>query len=83
MKDAINQVHNRGTSYPNAPSELTGSRTFIDPANQNIQISNGDVRLTIFDSEGKQVATTTLLAGLGFPDGGAAFPIWWDWSMTG
>ena len=72
MKDAINQVHNRGTSYPNAPSELTGSRTFIDPANQNIQISNGDVRLTIFDSEGKQVATTTLLAGLGFPDGGGS-----------
>lgn len=72
LKESINQIHNRGTSYPNAPSEMTGSRTFIDPANQNIQISNGDVRFTIFDADGKQVATTTLLGGLGFPDAGGS-----------
>lgn len=72
LKESINQIHNRGTSYPNAPSEMTGSRSFIDPANQNIQISNGDVRFTIFDADGKQVATTTLLGGLGFPDGGGS-----------
>ena len=72
LKESINQIHNRGTSFPNAPSEMTGTRRFIDPANQNIQISNGDVRFTIFDSEGKQVATTTLLGGLGFPDAGGS-----------
>ena len=72
LKDNINQMHNRGTAYPNAPSELTGTRTFIDPDNQNIQISNGDVHFTIFDGNGNQVATTTLLAGLGFPDAGGS-----------
>ncbi len=66
MTDKINEAHNRGTAYPNTPDELTGSREFIDPANQHIQIQNGDVRLTIFDSSGKQVATGALIGDMGF-----------------
>ena len=72
LQDAINQVHNRGTAYPQTPSELTGTRDIINPDNQNIRISNGDVRFVIFDSEGKQVATTTLLGDLHFPDTGGS-----------
>ena len=67
LKDSINQVHNRGTSYPNAPSSLSGTRDFINPDVQKIQIEGGDVRFTIFDADGKQVATTTLLGNLGMP----------------
>lgn len=67
----INQAHNRGTAFPNTPSELTGSRTFIDSANQRIRIENGDVRITIFDQEGKQAATGSLMGDMGFsPNGG-------------
>lgn len=77
LKDQINQVHNQGTAYPNTPDVLTGTKTFIQNKNnpnldtypQGISIENGDVRLSIFDKDGKQVATTTLVAGLGFGNG--------------
>ena len=68
LKEAINAAHNMGTSYP-APSTLTGTRTFINPDQQSIQIENGDVRFTIFDADGNQVATAALGGDLGFTEG--------------
>ncbi len=68
LKEAINAAHNMGTSYP-APSSLTGSRTFINANQQSIQIENGDVRFTIFDADGNQVATASLGGDLGFTEG--------------
>lgn len=70
----INAVHNQGTAYPNMPSEMTGTSTFIaDKATgkytQNIRIDSGDVRFVIFDEDGNQVATTTLGGGIGFKQG--------------
>lgn len=60
LKETINQIHNRGTAYPGSTS-LTGSRQFIDPANQTITLGAGDdVRFTIFDNDGAQQATVTL-----------------------
>ncbi len=70
LRDSVNQVHNRGTAYPNAPSELTGTRDFINPDVQQIKIEGGDVRFTIFDKDGKQVATTTLIGELGMSPAG-------------
>lgn len=68
LKDAINAIHNQGTAIP-APSSLTGSRTFIDAAQQRIKIENGDVRFVIFDQSGKQVATASLGGDMGFTEG--------------
>ena len=68
LKSAINSAHNMGVSYP-APSSLTGTRTFINPNLQSIQIQEGDVRFTIFDTDGNQVATTSLVGDLGFTEG--------------
>ena len=48
---------------------LTGTRTFIDPDKQQIKIAEGDVRFVIFDTNGKQVATTSLKGGIGFDSG--------------
>lgn len=69
MKKMINEAHNQGTAYPASPSSLTGTRTIIDAAHQNMKIEGGDVRFLIFDKDGKQVATTTLGADLGFTEG--------------
>ena len=66
LMNGINQAHNRGTAYPNTPSELSGSRTFIDPANQHVKIENGDVRFIIFEGNGKQVSTASLIGDMGF-----------------
>ena len=40
---------------------MVGTRRFIDPATQSITYTDGsDTRLTLFDSNGDQVATTTI-----------------------
>lgn len=61
--DAVNQLHNQGTNYPGLQT-MTGTRTFIDPANQTITLdpTNGtaDVTITLFDVTGNQQKTTTL-----------------------
>ncbi|MFN3077133.1 MAG: flagellar hook-associated protein FlgK [Alphaproteobacteria bacterium] len=67
MRDQVNVVHNRGTPFPLLANNITGTRTFMpvpgvratDPA-QTIKVSNGDVAITIFDANGKQMVTTTL-----------------------
>ena len=70
----INAVHNQGTAYPNTPSQMTGTSTFIkDKATgeytQNIRIDSGDVRFVIFDEDGHQVATAALAGDIGFKEG--------------
>lgn len=74
LYNQINAIHNQGTAYPNTPSEMTGTSTFIADKTsgqytQNIKIDSGDVRFVIFDEEGNQVATTTLAGGIGFKEG--------------
>ena len=73
LMEQINQVHNRGTAYPNTPDILTGNRTFIQGADgsypQSIRLESGDVRFTVFDEDGNQVSTTTLKGDLGFTEG--------------
>ena len=69
LKNTINQLHNQGTAYPQTPSKLEGDRVFVDSSVQTINIASGDVRFTIFDSNGQEVATTTLSGGLGFTSG--------------
>lgn len=69
LKEQINNVHNQGTAYPNTPSTLTGTREFIDTANQSIRLDQGDVRFIIFDQNGNQVATDTLRGRINFTEG--------------
>ncbi len=75
MMDKVNQIHNRGTSFPSMVSQYTGSRTFIDSANQRISIndSNADTAVVIFNADGTQKAATTLRDIIGDTvSGGAA-----------
>ena len=69
LKEQINNVHNQGTAHPNTPSTLTGTREFIDTANQSIRLDQGDVRFIIFDQNGNQVATDTLRGRINFTEG--------------
>ena len=69
LKDSINQIHNRGTAYPNTPSELSGTRSFLNPNVQSIKIEEGDVRFVIFNESGEQVSTATLKGDIGFAEG--------------
>jgi len=70
----VNSIHNQGTTFPDTPYSVTGTRSFIGTTKsgiitnpiQSISINSGDVRITIFDDTGAQVATTTLKGDLGF-----------------
>jgi len=63
LRDSVNQVHNRGTSFPGVQS-ATGTRNFIKPGTQTIKLDNtngvDDVAIILFDSTGDQSAATTL-----------------------
>jgi len=61
LRDVINVVHNRGTTFPGAQT-MTGTRTFIGASTQTMTLDSGgdDVAITLFDSSGDQSATTTL-----------------------
>jgi flagellar hook-associated protein 1 FlgK len=65
LQDTINQIHNRGTSYPNMDSTMTGSRKFLDSSAQTLTLQNGDVTIGIFNADGTQNATTTLSTIMG------------------
>jgi flagellar hook-associated protein 1 FlgK len=61
LRDAFNQVHNRGTAFPGAQS-FNGTRIFIRPTEQTMTLDSGgdDVKLILFNSTGDQQAVTTL-----------------------
>ena len=66
MRQTVNAIHNQGTSYPGVVTKFEGSRSFINPNQQIIKIEQGDVRFTIFDKDGNQVTTTSLVGDLNF-----------------
>ena len=68
--EEINLVHNRGTSYPSVVTQQVGSRTFMDSATQEIDITNGDVSIVLYNPDGTEAFSTNLRAGgLGFTTG--------------
>lgn len=65
MRQQLNAVHNRGTAYPEVAQTFNGSRAFIDPANQEITLGAGDVRLVLYNADGTQAAQSSLKTELG------------------
>jgi flagellar hook-associated protein 1 FlgK len=66
LRDQINAIHNRGTSMP-APGQMTGTRTFPDPATDAITLSS-DVELRLLNADGTVHAAGTLTAGAYTPN---------------
>lgn len=69
LKDSVNQVHNRGTIFPTQNSKMVGTRQLVDPNNPTLNGSNpqhiwfsgnDDTTIALFDTEGNQVASTTV-----------------------
>ncbi len=80
LRDEINQIHNRGVAFPGAQS-FEGTRTFIEPSNQSIELASGDdVTIMLFDNSGDESTRTTLntiMQAAGFSSRGASD----DWDM--
>ena len=65
----LNSTHNKGITYPDTVYEMTGTRTFIDPSRQKISLSDGDVKIVLFNADGSQAYVTSLVEELGFSSG--------------
>ncbi len=60
IRDAANQIHNRGMAFPGAQT-MTGTRNFISSSTQTMTYSGTeDTAVTLFDNSGDQTATTTI-----------------------
>jgi len=69
LRDAVNQVHNRGLSFPGSQS-LTGTRAFTEPATQTITFGGTtDTTIALFDDNGDVVRTDTIRTLLGAGSG--------------
>ncbi|WP_316977864.1 flagellar hook-associated protein FlgK [Shumkonia mesophila] len=90
LRDTVNQIHNRGATFPGLQS-MTGSREFLNTAdaanavNQTIKLdptgSVDDVAIVLVDGDGNQSAATTLntiMTGAGFSSRGAGN----DWAIA-
>ncbi|MBE0530756.1 MAG: flagellar hook-associated protein FlgK [Rhodospirillales bacterium] len=90
LRDTVNQVHNRGATFPGLQS-MTGSREFLNTtdaannASQTIKLDptggSDDVAIVLFDGDGNQSAATTLntiMTGAGFSARGVGN----DWAIA-
>ena len=60
LRDAFNQVHNRGFAFPGQQS-TTGTRNFVTPATSTITFGGTtDTRIVLMDASGDQIANTTV-----------------------
>ncbi|MGE4064758.1 MAG: flagellar hook-associated protein FlgK [Rhodospirillaceae bacterium] len=71
MKQQVNQVHNRGTSYPNIVNNMTGTRTFIAPSEQLVSFSGAEPTIMLYNTAGEEIAASRLFdtAGINFTNG--------------
>ncbi len=65
LRDAVNQVHNRGVPFPGM-TEMTGTRAFTEPAAQTVTFAGtDDTTLALFDRNGNEIRSTTVRALIG------------------
>ncbi|MGE3474628.1 MAG: flagellar hook-associated protein FlgK [Rhodospirillaceae bacterium] len=71
LKEQVNQVHNRGTSYPNIVNNLTGSRQFTAPSEQAVTFSGAEPAIMLYNQQGEEIASSRLFdtSGINFTNG--------------
>ncbi|MCC6912372.1 MAG: flagellar hook-associated protein FlgK [Rhodospirillaceae bacterium] len=71
LKEQVNQVHNRGTSYPNIVNNLTGSRKFTAPSEQAVTFSGAEPVIMLYNQQGEEIASSRLFdtSGINFTNG--------------
>lgn len=71
MKEQVNEVHNRGTSYPNIVNNITGTRLFTQPDEQTVSFSGAEPVIMLYNAKGEEIASSRLFdpAGINFADG--------------
>ena len=74
LQDQVNQVHNRGSSYPTMTNNITGTRVFADASQQTLTFSGAEPSVVLYDTSGNEIASSRVLdssaTGINFTNGG-------------
>lgn len=60
LATGMNQISNAGISWPNGGQSFTGQNSFVLPAQQTITLSGGDTAVALLNSDGSQMAASTV-----------------------
>ncbi len=72
MQEQVNQVHNRGTPFPDVVNNVTGTRNFMASGTQTVSFSGSEPNIVLYDATGAEVASSRILdpSGVNFTNGG-------------
>lgn len=72
LVEEINLVHNRGTSFPQVTTNITGTRTFLSSSTQRLNFSGAETKVVIYDADGAERFSSRVLdpAGINFTNDG-------------
>ena len=72
LKDQVNQIHNRGTAYPDLVNNTTGTRTFMSSSTQTVTFSGAEPSIVLYNADGSELASSRIMdsAGVNFTNGG-------------
>ncbi len=71
LKEQVNLVHNRGSSFPTMINNVAGTRVFADSAQQTLTFSGAEPSVVLYGADGREIAYSRLLdtAGINFTNG--------------
>jgi flagellar hook-associated protein 1 FlgK len=71
LQEQVNQVHNRGTAFPGALNNVTGTTQFMDPNTTTATFSGAETNIILFNPDGTELASSRLTdpAGINFTNG--------------
>ena len=72
LTEQVNQVHNRGASFPTMINNITGTRAFADSTQQTLTFSGAEPSVVLYGTDGKEIAYSRVLDtnGINFTNGG-------------
>ena len=72
LKDQVNQIHNRGTAFPDVVNNVVGTRNFMSSSNQRVTFSGSEPNIVLYDASGAEIASARVLdpSTIAFTNGG-------------
>ena len=72
MQSQVNQVHNRGTAFPDVVNNITGTRTFMSSSTQTVSFSGAEPNVILYNPDGSELSSARVLdpATVNFTNGG-------------
>lgn len=72
LKDQVNQIHNRGTAFPDVVNNVVGTRNFMSSSTQGVTFTGAEPNIVLYDASGAEIASARVLdpSTIAFTNGG-------------